>query len=126
MPGEAMGIGTWPCYFARVGVQSRRVTLTAGEPFPLQHKAYIRGLGPAFGCPEARTLPFSKLPYVRVVDVKTEAMARDIRERRLDLTAAEALMAGTAQPHAQLEATTQPKRKPGRPKGSRNRKKAVA
>lgn len=82
----------WPMYFATRALDAPRLKLNAGDPFPLQDKFSIRGLGRSFGVPEADRLPFSDLPYVTTLNVHSEEMARAIRDQGLDLKRARKLV----------------------------------
>ena len=82
----------WPYYFAKRPLQAARLTLRAGDQFPLQDKTYIRGLGPAFGIKDADRKPFSELDYVEMVNVQSTEMAKSIRERGLNLQDAKKLV----------------------------------
>ena len=73
----------WPMYFTKKPLDAPRLRLAAGDAFPLQDKAYIRGLGHSFGIPDAERLPFSELPYVETLNVHSEEFARRIREQGL-------------------------------------------
>lgn len=85
-------IGSWPCYFATRPCRAPKLVMDAGDPFPMQDKQIIRGYGAAFGCPNADALPFSELPYVTVLDVGSEDIARRIREQGIKLKDAQRLL----------------------------------
>lgn len=80
----------WPMYFASKPVKGDRISIEKGQFFPIQDKAVIRGLGAAAGCDDAWKRPFSKLPYVAVLDVGTVEMAESIRAHKLDYEQAKA------------------------------------
>ena len=82
----------WPVYFAKRPLVAKRITLQAGQMFPLQDKGYIRGLGAAYGVPDAATRPFSELDYVDMLNVRTDEMAKAIQDNGLNLTAAKKLL----------------------------------
>ncbi len=86
----------YPIYFATVPIEGRKIHLKAGEPFPLQHKGYIRGLGPSVGCPDADTMNFGRLPYVQVIDAGDAEAAQQILE--LGLSAEQAAKRLTTTP----------------------------
>lgn len=69
----------FPMYFAKRPLTGR-LTLRVGDPFPVQEKMSIRGLGAAYGVANAFDLPFAELPYVDIVDVRSRSMAKRIRE----------------------------------------------
>lgn len=74
---------TWPMYFAGADITGTKVALKKGELFPIQDKATIRGYGAAAGVKDAWTRPFPRLGYVVTVNVRSEDMARQIREQGL-------------------------------------------
>lgn len=94
---------TWPVYFATRDLVGKRLTIKAGEPFPIQDKGFIRGLAQSYGVADAQTCAFTVLPYVRVLNVHSTEMARQIREQGLSLTEAEARV--TTEPRAKRRAT---------------------
>jgi hypothetical protein len=55
-------------YIARRALRGTRLTIEAGEAFPIQNKGFIRGLAVAYGldAKEAERMPFAELPYVKV------------------------------------------------------------
>jgi len=75
----------WPIYFCTKPLDAARVQLRKGQPFPIQSKHYIRGLGRAYGVPDAETRDFGELPYVAVLNVQNEGNARNIIERGMSL-----------------------------------------
>ncbi len=79
MPNEH--IGRCPVYFATRALNARRIKLQPGDPFPLQDKTSIRGLGRSYGVPDAMDCSFASLPYVEVINVGSAEMARHIREQ---------------------------------------------
>ena len=83
---------TWPVYFATKPLKAARMSLKKGQAFPIQEKHYIRGLGRAYGVANAETLGFTDLPYVAVVNVQTEDMARHIIDRGVPLDDAHKLV----------------------------------
>lgn len=85
---------TWPMYFAKRDLNAPRVKLRKGQAFEMQDKSYIRGLGEAFGVPDAWTRPWHELPYVQVLNVSDDGMLTSIKERGLDFTQAKRLMEG--------------------------------
>jgi len=114
---------TWPMYFARVVCDGKgKVRFREGDPFPIQDKAYIRGIGASFGCKNSWALSFGELPYVEVLNVYSNQMARHISERGLTLEQARRLVrngeASAPVVHAEPAASAPSvvKRKPGRPR----------
>lgn len=89
----------WPLYFARRALVSERMSVRAGDPFPLQGKPQIRGLGPAYGVMDADRRAFHQLPYVRALNVKSEAMGRYILQTGLTYDEAVALLEGKPVPN---------------------------
>ena len=85
----------FPMYFATKPLRGR-ISLKAGEPFPVQDKQGVRGFGTAYGIENAFDLPFDQLPYVEVVDVRSRANAQRVREAGLDAKAAKKLTAEAA------------------------------
>ena len=83
----------WPLYFATKALNAQRLALKKGQPFPIQDKFYIRGLGRAFGVTDADTRPFGDLPYVGVLNVQTEDCARHIMDRGMLYEDAQKLVA---------------------------------
>ena len=75
----------WPIYYAKRDLDARRVQLKAGDLFPLQNKAYIRGLGPSYLVDDADRRPFASLDYVETLNVGSEEMARMIQQQGLKL-----------------------------------------
>ena len=73
----------WPLYFARKALKAPRLTLEAGQIFPLQDKNYIRGLAAIYGLKGADQMGFADLPYVEVLNVHSEEFARQVREQGL-------------------------------------------
>ena len=73
----------WPMYFAKLPLSAPRVRLLKGDPFPMQDKFYLRGLGPSYGVPAetADHCAITDLPYVQVLYVESEGQARMILER---------------------------------------------
>jgi hypothetical protein len=93
-----MATPMWPLYFARRSLPHARVPIEANRPFPFQDKATIRGFAAAYGVADAERVPFDRLPYVRVLNARSEANARYIRERGLSYAEAQALLDGRALP----------------------------
>jgi hypothetical protein len=60
----------WPMYFARLPLKTGKVQYRKGDMFQLQDKGYIRGLGIAYGFPNADVVPFAALPYCETVNVR--------------------------------------------------------
>ena len=85
----------FPMYFATKPLKGR-VSLKAGDPFPVQDKNGVRGFGVAYGVPNAFDLPFDNLPYVEVVDVRSRANAQRVRESGMDAKAAKRLVTAEA------------------------------
>lgn len=116
---------TWPMYFAKVACDGKgKVRFRDGDPFPIQDKAYIRGIGASFGCKDSWARSFGDLPYVEVLNVYSDTMARHISERGLTLEQARRLVRNgeasapggqQAEPAASAPSPTM-KRKPGRPR----------
>ena len=73
----------WPMYFAKLALNSPRYKLMKGDPFPMQDKFFLRGLGPSYGVPAAVAdhCAITELPYVQVLYVESESQARMIIER---------------------------------------------
>lgn len=90
--GAARSEFVWPMYFAAAPLDAPRLKLKEGEPFPFQDKFYIRGLANAYGVQQADTVPFHELPYVIVLNVRSEDMARQIKEQGLGYKAARKLL----------------------------------
>ena len=114
---------TWPMYFAKVACDGKgKVRFRDGDPFPIQDKSYIRGIGSSLGCKESWALSFGELPYVEILNVYSETMARHISERGLNLEQARRLVrngeASAPVVHAEPAASAPSliKRKPGRPR----------
>lgn len=84
----------WPFYFAKRDLTARRVTYKAGEPFQIQEKGYIRGLAAAYGLDSGKAdrMPFSELPYVVTLNVRSQEMAKHIQEHGLTYKQAEKLV----------------------------------
>ena len=82
----------WPVYYCSKPLKAARIVLKKGQPFPLQSKPVIRGLGRAFGVENADKIPFGDLPYVSVLNVGTEEAARHLMERGLELDEAQKLL----------------------------------
>ena len=84
----------WPMYFAAKPLDAKKVKLKAGEPFPWQDKAIIRGLSKAYEFPQGANslFSFADLPFVRVLDVGTVQMAQQILERGLTFDQAKKLL----------------------------------
>ena len=78
-----MPLTAWPMYFAKLPLSTPRLMLRVGDPFPVQHKQVIRGLGLAYGVPNAMDLPFAALPYVEIVDVVTQRVADEVARAKL-------------------------------------------
>jgi len=74
---------TWPMYFAAKPLKAARLTLREGDMLPVQEKQSIRGLGVAYGVEDAWTMEWAKLPFVRTLNVRSEQVARQIREQGL-------------------------------------------
>lgn len=85
-----MPLTAWPMYFAKQPLKTARLELRIGDPFPVQHKQVIRGLGVAYGVPNAMELPFNELPYVDVVDVVTQRVAEEVEKAKLPASRARA------------------------------------
>ncbi len=73
----------WPVYFAAKSVSGSHLSIREGDRLPIQTKQFVRDLGPAFGVPNAADLPFDQLDYVRVVNVRSQVMAEQIRQQGL-------------------------------------------
>lgn len=84
----------WPLYFARREIRGRRLVIRRGHLFPTEDKLTIRGFGRALGVEDADRRPFDALPYVQVLDVRSEEMARHVRERGLTYDQARKLLEG--------------------------------
>lgn len=85
-------VNSWPVHFATKSMKARALNVRAGDPFPLQDRASIRGYGAAYGVPDAHTRSFSDLGFVTTLDVRSEDVARQIREQRLSLREAQRLV----------------------------------
>lgn len=85
----------WPLYFAAKPLDSRLVKLKKGQPFPRQDKFFIRGLARAYGVENVEGLPMDQLPYVAVLNVWDETLARSIVERKVALDDAQKLVKAT-------------------------------
>lgn len=82
----------YPLYFANEALDNARFPIKAGRPFPFQDKFFIRGLGRAYGVKDADTRPFADLPYVTVLNVHGQEVAREIINSGLTLDQAKALV----------------------------------
>lgn len=78
-----MPLTAWPMYFAKQPLETGRLKLAVGDPFPVQHKQVIRGLGAAYGVANAMDVPFNELPYVEIVDVVTQGVAEEVEKGKL-------------------------------------------
>ena len=85
-------VDAWPLYFAKESLDALRIKLKAGQVFPMQDKFIIRGYGRAYGVPDADRVSFGDLPYVQVLNVGTEDLARQIVERNLTFKDAKKLV----------------------------------
>lgn len=88
----------WPFYFAKKALTALRVNYREGDPFIIQEKGYIRGLATAYGCDPAKVdrVPFSELPYVVTLNVRSQEMARHIAEHGLTYKQAQKLVSAEA------------------------------
>ena len=83
---------SYPMYFAEKPLKGLRVSYRKGDAFEIQTKDYVRALGPQYGVPDAATLPFSELPYVRIVNVRSRGMAEQVRQQAMTADAAAKLV----------------------------------
>lgn len=67
-------------HVAALDTEGRTLRLKKGEPFPWQDKRLIRALGPALGVPDADSLPWSELPYVRTRALRPDPVTGVLRE----------------------------------------------
>lgn len=72
----------WPIYFAREPLNAPFVQLQIGDPFPLQRKDQIAGLGNGFGVPDADKRPFHELPFVGLLRVPSRKLYDAIVEAK--------------------------------------------
>jgi hypothetical protein len=84
----------WPMYFAAKPLTKGKVTYRKGDAFQLQDKGYIRGLGIAYGVPDADRLPFGSLPYVETVNVRDRRNMYQIIQTGMNADAARKLVSG--------------------------------
>lgn len=94
----------WPMYFAKKSLDAPRIALKAGQAFPVQDKFYIRGLGYAFGVENPDRVPFNELPYVDVLDVRSQEMVQHILEQGMDFKAAKKFVTAGEAPLDQVAA----------------------
>jgi hypothetical protein len=85
----------WPLYFAKRPIRGARISIEKGQLFPLQDKAFIKGVGGAAGCKDSWARHFADLPYVETLNVHTEALARAIHDQGLDIGKARELVEGS-------------------------------
>jgi hypothetical protein len=90
MPNKDFEI--WPLYFAKKALDAKRVKFKEGQPFPLQDKFTIRGYARAYGVENGDAVPFGELPYVQVLNVGAEDVAKHILDRNLSFRDAKKLV----------------------------------
>ena len=85
---------SWPCYFAKWPLNTERMVLREGDPFPppYQDKALLRGLAHAYGVKNVDKLAFNELPYVRPLNVRSQAMLNYILQTAMTYEDAKALL----------------------------------
>lgn len=91
-PARKVSDLAWPMYFLTKPLVGKRVSYKAGDLAEIQTKDYLRALGPAYGVKDADRMPFSTLPYVKVLNVCSAERMAQIKQQGLSYEQARKLV----------------------------------